>query len=902
MSVSAACIGISRGKPMGVSRIKALVRAIGKYLASRPNHVLVAFAAFIIIGRGTMLGFDLEARYHAALAAAEQSAHGFAEVLAEHTARTFEAVDRTLSEVELIRRDVESGRYATTEAVREAMRRLQQASPVLIALGWTNAAGDVEAHSYPGAAPRLNIAQLPHFIAQRDNPTGGLFIAPPFRSLATGKWITAGSRRLSNPDGSFAGILTATLDQSYFTATYRAIRLDNGGAALLIHRDGTILAREPPAPDAIGRNFSSGPLLSRYLPQSDAGSFSGISVVDGVDRIVGYKAVPGLPLVVVVSYDRAAVLQPFYDYVYAHFPVAALLALVIMLATLLLAKLNRRLAAKSNLLELTLENMSQGLCMFDRNQRLVVCNRTYAEMYALSPEQTAPGTTLRSILEARVAAGQSPADAREYIDKRLAEVARPEPYYAVNHLRDGRVIAVMHQPKRDGGWVAIHQDITAQKRVEAEVAHMARHDGLTDLANRTLFMEKIDEALARLRRGGERFSVFMIDVDRFKAINDSLGHPVGDALLKAVAQRLRAAIRETDIVARFGGDEFAILQTLAADQKDGAVALATRILEAINEPYDLDGYKAAIGASIGIAHAPDDGGSADELLKNADLALYRVKAAGRNGFRFFEAKMETEARSRHALENDLRAALARGEFELHYQTIVAFATRRVCGAEALVRWRHPELGIIPPDRFIPIAEETGLIVALGEWIIRRACVEAAHWPADIKLAINLSPLQFGKGDLAEIVAGALADSDFAPERLELEITESVLLQHDEENIATLHRLKRLGVSIVLDDFGTGYSSLTYLHMFPFDKIKIDRSFVHKLSTSAECAAIVCAVIGLGGSLGIETVAEGVETAEQFALLRVAGCSQAQGYLFSRPVPAAALDFAHSEALRIERAA
>ena len=887
---------------MGVSRIGALARTTGKFFAGRPNHVLAGFAVVIILARGTMMVSDLNARYHGAIAAAEQSARSFAEVLAEHTARTFEAIDRTMGEAALIRRDVEAGHYATAEAVQQDLRRLQQTSPLLIALNWTNAAGDIEAHSTEGGPPRPNIADRPHFIAQRDNPTLGLFVAPPFHSAATGKWITAASRRLNYPDGSFAGIMTAALDQSYFTSTYRAIGLDNGGAALLIHRDGKILAREPPVEGAIGKDFSGGPLLTRYLPESDAGSFSGISVVDGIERIVGYKAVPGLPLVVVVSYDRAAVLAPFYQHIDATAPMAGLLALIIVLATLLLAKLNGRLTAKTNLLELTLENMSQGLCMFDRNQRLVVCNRAYAEMYGLAPGQTAPGTTLRAVLEARVAVGQSPADAQEYIDRRLCEVARPEPYYAVNHLRDGRVIAVMHQPKPDGGWVAIHQDITAQKRVEAEVAHMARHDSLTDLANRTLFMEKIDEALARLRRGGERFSVFMIDVDRFKAVNDSLGHPVGDALLKAVAQRLRAEIDETDTVARFGGDEFAVLQTLAADQNEDAVALATRILKAINQPYELDGHQASISASIGIARAPDDGASADELLKNADLALYQVKSAGRNGFRFFEPRMETDARSRHALENDLRAAIARGEFELHYQTIVAFATRRVCGAEALVRWRHPQLGIIAPDRFIPIAEETGLIVPLGEWIICRACAEAASWPAHVRLAINLSPLQFGKGDLAEIVSAALADSGLAPQRLELEITESVLLQQDESNLATLHRLKHLGVSIVLDDFGTGYSLLTYLHMFPFDKIKIDKSFVHKLSSSAECAAIVCAVVGLGGSLGIATVAEGVETGEQFALLRVAGCSQAQGYLFSRPVPAAELDFAEADESRIVRAA
>jgi len=888
---------------MSVSRIKALARATAKSLANQPNRLLVGFAVLIVLARAVMLVTDLNARYHGALAGAEQSATSYAEVLAEHTARTFEAVDRTLRQTELIRRDAEAGRYASPAAVRDALRHLQQTSPVLIAIGWTNAAGDVQAHSYDRDSVRPNLAALPHFIAQRDNVSAGLFITRPFRSLATGDWIVAASRRLNNADGSFAGIVAAALDQSYFTSTYRAARLDNGGAALLIHRDGTILAREPFAEGAIGKNFSNGPLLSRYLPRSDAGSFSGVSVVDGIDRVVGYRAVPGLPLVVVVSYERAAVLQPFYDHLSATAPMAVLLTIVIILGTLLLARLNRRLAAKSRLLELTLENMSQGLCMFDRNQRLVVCNRHYAEMYGLAPEQTAPGTTLRAVLEARVAAGQSPADAQEYIDRRLTEVARPEPYYAVNPLRDGRVIAVMHQPRSDGGWVAIHQDITAQKRVEAEVAHMARHDSLTDLANRTLFMEKIDEALARLRRGGERFSVFMIDVDRFKGVNDSLGHPVGDALLKAAAQRLRAATPQTDTVARFGGDEFAVLQTHAADQKDDAGALAQRILATINEPYELDGHKVSIGASIGIALAPDDGSGADELLKNADLALYRVKATGRNGFRFFERKMETEARSRHALESDLREALARNEFELHYQTIVEFASRGVCGVEALVRWRHPEFGIVPPDRFIPIAEETGLIVQLGDWIIRRACADAVTWPPHVKLAINLSPTQFGKSDLAATVAGALADSGLAAQRLELEITESVLLKQDDHNLETLHRLKRLGVSIVLDDFGTGYSSLTYLHMFPFDKIKIDRSFVHELSSSSECAAIVCAVIGLGASLGIGTVAEGVETGDQFALLRVAGCSQAQGYLFSRPVPVGELNFAPiAGLLRIERAA
>jgi diguanylate cyclase (GGDEF)-like protein len=877
---------------MNASRIDTLARTIGKALISRPNHALAIFAAVIVLVRFTFLLSDLNTRYHDAISAAEQSARSFADILAEHTARTFEAVDRTMHEVELIRRDTAAGRYATAASVHAALRHLQQTSPVLVAIGWTDAAGDVQAHSYAGVPPRPNVADLPHFIAQRDNTADGLFIAPPFRSAATVNWITAASRRIDNADGSFAGIVTAALDQSYFIGTYRSIRLDNGGAALLIHRDGTILAREPTVTDAIGKNFSNGPLLSQYLPQNQAGSYETVSVVDGTARIAGYKAVAGLPLAVVVSYDRAAVLRPFYAHLRTIGPMAALLVVLIALGAVLIMKQNRRLAAKSNLLELTLESMSQGLCMFDGTQRLVVCNRHYAEMYGLSPEQTRPGTTLRAILEARVAAGHSPDDAQDYIDARLSEVSRPEPHYAVNHLRDGRVIAVMHQPRNGGGWVAIHQDITAQKRVEAEIAHMARHDSLTDLANRTLFMEKVDNALARLQRSGERFSVFMIDLDRFKAVNDSLGHPVGDALLKAVAQRLRASTRETDTVARFGGDEFAILQTLVVDQKDGAVILANRILETINKPYDLDGNKVSIGASIGIALAPDDGASAELLLKNADLGLYRAKSAGRNGLHFFEPRMEAEAQSRRALESDLREALSRGEFELHYQTIVEFAAQAVCGVEALVRWRHPELGLLLPDQFIPLAEETGLIVPLGEWVLRKACADAASWASPSKVAVNLSPVQFGTGDLAEMVCRALKDAGLPPERLELEITESVLLNPNDDNLDTLRRLKSLGLSIVLDDFGTGYSSLTYLHMFPFDKIKIDKSFVHELSSSAECAAIVCAVIGLGSSLGIGTVAEGVETQEQFALLRVAGCRQAQGYLFSHPVPAAELTFGY----------
>jgi len=421
---------------------------------------------------------------------------------------------------------------------------------------------------------------------------------------------------------------------------------------------------------------------------------------------------------------------------------------------------------------------------------------------------------------------------------------------------------------------------------QARIAHMARHDGLTDLANRLLFMERIDEALARLRDKGQGFSIFLLDLDHFKAVNDSLGHPIGDALLKAMAQRLKSCVGETDIVARLGGDEFAVLQCSSTDRREGAVQLAERVLQITAAPYDLDEHQVSIGTSIGITLAPEDGTDADQLLKSADLALYKAKFTGRNGFRFFESQMQAEADARRALELDLRGALLHRQLELHYQTVIDIATGQTSGVEALVRWRHPQRGIISAQSFIPLAEETGLIVPLGDWALRQACRDAQSLdaPTDIKVAVNLSPVQFGRGNLVDTVSDALRQSGLSPHRLQLEITESVLLQNNAENLTRLHQLKALGVSIVLDDFGTGYSSLSYLRMFPFDRIKIDQSFVNNLTNRRDCATIVSAVINLGRDLHIATTAEGVDTQEQLAWLRTAGCNAAQGFLFSHPVP------------------
>ncbi len=431
-------------------------------------------------------------------------------------------------------------------------------------------------------------------------------------------------------------------------------------------------------------------------------------------------------------------------------------------------------------------------------------------------------------------------------------------------------------------------DVTERRQAEARVAYMAHHDALTDLPNRVMFHQRLTEALARVQRDGGALAVHCLDLDHFKGVNDTLGHPIGDELLKAVAQRLAKCLRDTDMVARLGGDEFAVVQYPLGDPTNEASKLANRLIEVVSKPYEVHGHEFVVGASIGIALAPGDGDAPDALLRNADMALYRAKAEGRGTAHFFEAEMDRRIQARRMLELDLRKAFANGEFELYYQPLVNLKANAVSGFEALLRWRHPERGLVAPGEFIPLAEEIGLIVPLGEWVLREACAEATRWPEPLKVAVNLSPAQFRNRGVVKAVLSALAHSRLPARRLELEITESVLLGESEANLATLHQLREIGVCISMDDFGTGYSSLSYLRSFPFDKIKIDRSFVSDLTERPDCLAIIRAVAGLGISLGIATTAEGIETPEQLAQVRAEGCTEVQGYLFSAPRPAAEL--------------
>lgn len=536
-------------------------------------------------------------------------------------------------------------------------------------------------------------------------------------------------------------------------------------------------------------------------------------------------------------------------------------------------------------LDAALNNMSQGLAMFDADQRLIVCNRRYAEIYGTSLDAIKPGATLQRLFELRRAAGiYADPTSERYIEECLAAAPKGGASDTVCELSDGRAIAVSHRPMAGGGWVSTHEDITERRRSEEHVSHMARHDALTDLPNRVLLRERMEQALARVLRNGEALSVLYLDLDHFKDVNDTLGHAVGDLLLRGVAERLAECVRDTDTVARLGGDEFAVLQ-VKVEQSSHATALAERLVEAIAQPFDLEGQQVIIGTSIGISLAPSDGTDSEQLMKNADMALYRAKAGGRGTFHFFEAEMDRRAQARRALELDLRKAVREGEFELHYQPLINVDKNEVSGFEALLRWRHPDRGMIAPPEFIPLAEDIGVIVPLGEWVLRQACADAARWPSHIKVAVNLSPVQFKSRNLAQTVLSALASSGLTPDRLELEITESVLLQDNERTLAILHQFRALGVHIAMDDFGTGYSSLSYLRSFPFDKIKIDRSFVTELTNRTDALAIVRAVTSLGNNLGMVTTAEGVETLEQLRQLRAEGCTEAQGFLFSPARPA-----------------
>jgi diguanylate cyclase (GGDEF)-like protein len=741
----------------------------------------------------------------------------------------------------------------------------------------------------------VDLRDREHFQVHINAAYDELFIGKPVISQRTTEWVIPLTRRLRNRDGSFGGVIAATIDTSYFTRFYNAINLGSEGAIALIGlTDGVFRASENPVRDLRGETLTDFLAYLSHLTAPEGWYFSDAAWSDGVKRLTSYRKIKEFPLVVMVGISDHYIFASttFKQQTYYHFVILSTALILLVVAFNIrnedkLARTRSALHSQNLQFDTALNNMSQGLCMFDAEKRLVVCNDRYAKMYQLPPELLKVGTPHNVIIAHRVSHGllKGERDDGAVQQKLLALSQLPAGTRSgrIDELADGRLICVTREPMEGGGWVATHEDITERNKAETQIAYMAHHDPLTGLLNRTRFGERLEEALTQVQRGGQ-LAVLLLDLDHFKQVNDTAGHLIGDEVLKAVADRLRGCVRETDTVARLSGDEFAIIQT-AIEQPTDISALADRIQATIKAPFDLVGLHAAVDVSIGISLAPNDATNSTDLMKQADMALYKAKTDGRGTYRFFESEMDTRMKARRKLETDLRNAIVNGGFELFYQPVVNLRNDEVVGLEALLRWHHPERGMISPVEFVSAAEESGLIIPLGEWVLTRACSDAANWPDNMKVAVNLSPVQFRSRNLVQTVIGALAASGVEPCRLELELTEAALLSHNRDNLAVLDQLRKLGVRIVMDDFGTGYSSLNYLRSFPFDKIKIDRSFVSDLSDGNDVSfAIVGAVVALARALNVPTVAEGVETKAQLELIRAAGCTEFQGYLFSPPRP------------------
>ena len=1107
-------------------------RATGPRRLRRARPVLLLVVCGILLGGVIAVATALivSKLRNDALADGGRELGNLALVLAEDTDRAFQTVGQVEANVveqlqsrrPLTREDFE--RSMSGQATHLMLKDKASGMPQVGSLTLVDADGKVLNASNAWPPPRVELSDRDFFKILKSNPEPTSYLSEPTLNRTTGSLTIHLARRVSGPHGEFFGVISGAVAMDYFERYFGTITLGEGSSITLIRRDGRFLARSPHIDGGPELSFGGSPLFKNVLSKSNSGVARLISLTDGQDRIVAGRKLANYPLVVAVGRPVRALLADWNRQ--ASLLTAAAMATVLLVCGVIFLsarQLRARLQDNNQQLVSAINNMSQGLCMFDSRARLVVCNERYRQMYNLSSDLVKPGCDLRDLLRYRAEAGTFSGDIDKYTAGLIGDMSSGKTTDYVVELADRRSIAVVNWPMAGGGWVATHEDITESKRREASfrllfenspmpmwvydvetlrflkvndaaiahygysreqygtmtvreirpaddlerfrpfartkeeqvwrhlkadgteievavysramtyegraaiivavhdvtsvrqadkqreqserflnaivenipvsiivkephdqryvllnraaedlfgvprekmigktardffpkeaadriqendlqlleyphqlffhtheietpangthkvaskrltilgddrkpeyllglieditdraraeerIAHMAHHDALTDLPNRALLRERLEAALAYVRHG-ESLAVHYLDLDHFKSINDTLGHAVGDELLKTVSERLLGCVRDADTVARLGGDEFAIVQIGLGDVTDAA-DMAQRILDLFRVPFEPCGHHVTTDVSIGIAIAPNDGVDADQLLKNADLALYGAKADGRGTYRFFESEMDVRMKARHSLEIDLRHALANGEFELHYQPQINLLNNQVCGCEALLRWSHPQRGMISPGEFVPVAEETGLIVALGEWVVRQACTDAATWPAGIKVAVNISPAQLMNQNLLPMVLNALAASGLKADQLEFEITEAVLLQNNEKTMAALHQLRELGARIALDDFGTGYSSLSYLRRFPFDKIKIDRSFIQDLSGEGGSLAIVQAIMNLAFSLNMMTTAEGVETEEQLEIVKALGCTELQGYLFSPARPA-----------------
>ncbi|MBU6463427.1 MAG: EAL domain-containing protein [Bradyrhizobium sp.] len=784
----------------------------------------------------------------------------------------------------------------STDDMHRILRAKSGGHPDVAGVNIFDADGRLINSSQHWPLPNVNITDRDYFATFKSGKAATPVLIQLVRGRFTGGWATVIAHRVSGPSGEFLGVVTRAITPASFEKFFASLALGDDAAISMYHRDGTLLARYPHVEAMIGLNFESSAIHRRILAKSDHGTTRLTSPIDGQDRLAAARMLSEFPISIIATTTVSAALTDWREQTRFLTAVAALSVLLIAgLLFLVVRKLSQQHRLEKERLDTAVNNIPQGLVVYDNTAHVTVCNERYIEMFGLSAEVVKPGCTMRDLIYHRKETGSFVGNVEEFCAATINDLALGKATRQITETPGGRVILIINQPLAAGGWVATTEDITEQKHAEERITHLAHYDPLTDLPNRVLFHERLKHELARLAPG-EQLAVLYIDIDEFKNVNDTLGHLIGDELLKSVAASLSRCIEGDDFVARLGGDEFAVVQTAVKTDAE-VVDLLTRIFDEIRTSYECLGHQVTTDASIGVALAPQHGADLHQILKNADMAMYAAKSAGRRTYRFFEPEMDAQAMARRLLELDLRQALSDGALEVYYQPCLGLQDNKITGCEALLRWRHPVRGMVSPAEFIPIAEETGLINQIGEWVLTTACAAAATWPQDIRLAVNVSPVQFKSGTLALKVIGALAASGLAASRLELEITEAVLIRDDETALAILHQLRAIGVRIALDDFGTGYSSLSYLQRFPFDKIKIDRCFVNDIEDSDGSSCIVQAVVTIATARQMTTTAEGVETKQQQQLLRMLGCSEMQGYLFSPAKPAAEIErlfFAHTK--------
>jgi diguanylate cyclase (GGDEF)-like protein len=920
-----ACTKLTSSVNLGIVKTRLMQRhamsAMGRPLRHL-RHMSVLFALPLVLLIWLAALSHIANERLAARRAVIDDAATLTRVLEENVIRTVSEIDRALLYMRArFERDSSDGAADIRTAWLKRLKDANLISDLMLQTAVIDADGTLIAtNTQPQASTPISLADRPHFKVHAENlQRDQLYISAPVLGRASGKWSVQLTRRFNKPDGQFGGVLVASLDPKQLSRLHDAVDTGMEGTVAIVGLDGIVRVGSGRNAPAMGDNLSDGPIF-KALGHSAQGHYllsasqqlvaetpsTSVSLPVGISdasstQVVSFRRVRDLPLVVMAS---TADHQADSSYV-RNRRLYLLTAVTLTIATLLgmlfglrherrlqvirhdLRRSEVRASAKSRELELTFNHMNQGIMMVDGQGRIGFMNGQAARLLGL-PEVFVSAQLRYGDIIAYLKAGNDFNNAVGTVDPRLLSYIENSPGQTVLPLYErvrpnGVVIEVRNEALPDGGFVRTITDVTQRHRSAAQISHLARHDVLTNLANRRLFQERLEQARRDIGEG-IAFAVLSIDLDRFKPINDTLGHPVGDKLLQAVARRLCTTVRDSDVVARMGGDEFSIIQRHIGRQ-DQAGSLARRLIRALAKPFEIDNHTIEIGASIGIAFAGETDVRLDDIVNAADLALYSAKTGGRGTYRFFEPEMHEAVHKRRTLELNLRQALKAGQFCLFYQPIQDFKSGTVTGFEALVRWRHPERGLVPPGDFIPVAEEMGLIVPIGAWVLDAATEEASRWPDPMRVSVNLSAVQFRNPGLIAAVRNALARSGLAPSRLELEITESTLMVKDQSTLEQLHELRALGVHISMDDFGTGYSSMSYLLSFPFDKIKIDRAFIAQLGQRKGSAAIIRATTDLANNLGITTTAEGIETREQFDQLKRLGCTEAQGYLLSRPRPA-----------------